>query len=399
MKPIHRKFFLFFSLVLIIILPRIGSFIRWGGLPPGYGEFPTRLQQEVPEPGFSWIYFTLIAAVVVLTLVFILFPRLFGFKGADNDESSPESQQNDINKKSNFAPWFWPAAVIMLISWVLMWGKFEFLRPVEHYVFITLWWGFIIMLDGWVYKRNGGVSIISSKLQTMIVLTVVSAASWFIFEYLNYFVLENWYYPAPESKIFTLFGNIVWYTLSYTVVFTAIFEWYSLLNTFKFLTKRYSNGPRITFPKPLLVVAFLLGILITFGMGLFPFLLFWGLWIGPLLLLSGAIMLTGYWTPYTPIKKGNWNPVILIALAALFTGFFWEFWNYGSIWFHPNIHANPNFWKYSIPYVNKIHIFSELPLLGFFGYLFFGIACWVFWLIIAHLFNFSPYFDLTPNKK
>jgi hypothetical protein len=51
-------------------------------------------------------------------------------------------------------------------------------------------------------------------------------------------------------------------------------------------------------------------------------------------------------------------------LGALICGFFWEMWNIGSL-------AQ---WKYSIPYVHRFEIFA-MPLLGYAGYLPFGLEC------------------------
>lgn len=63
----------------------------------------------------------------------------------------------------------------------------------------------------------------------------------------------------------------------------------------------------------------------------------------------------------------------LVALGSLCTGFFWELWNWGSN-ANPALPAtNPNYWIYDIPYVNVIHIFAEMPLLGYIGYMPFGI--------------------------
>jgi hypothetical protein len=141
-----------------------------------------------------------------------------------------------------------------------------------------------------------------------------------------------------------------------------------------------------------------LGIILAFGMGYYPFLLFWVLWVALIPLLSAAMGLRGYWTPFTPIKDGNWSPLSLIAIATLLNGFFWEFWNFGSEWFHDSMPVNPNYWKYSVPYLDKIHIFSEMPLLGYYGYLFFGVNCWIIWLTAAYVFKFDPNFELTEER-
>ena len=50
--------------------------------------------------------------------------------------------------------------------------------------------------------------------------------------------------------------------------------------------------------------------------------------------------------------------------AALVCGFFWELWNWQSV-------AK---WVYTVPGVQRWHVF-EMPLLGYAGYLPFGLEC------------------------
>jgi hypothetical protein len=64
------------------------------------------------------------------------------------------------------------------------------------------------------------------------------------------------------------------------------------------------------------------------------------------------------------VFAGDWRPLWLAALAALVCGFFWEFWNWHSV-------AR---WEYHVPYVDRFHLF-EMPLLGYAGYLPFGLQC------------------------
>jgi len=77
--------------------------------------------------------------------------------------------------------------------------------------------------------------------------------------------------------------------------------------------------------------------------------------------------------PFTTIKErhifsemaaGDWRGAVSAALAALFCGWFWEMWNYFSL-------AK---WEYSVPLVHRFLIF-EMPLLGYGGYLPFGLVC------------------------
>ncbi len=64
------------------------------------------------------------------------------------------------------------------------------------------------------------------------------------------------------------------------------------------------------------------------------------------------------------LTTGNWTGVVAAALAAVTCGVFWEMWNYFSL-------AK---WEYSIPFVHRFQIF-EMPLLGYAGYLPFGLQC------------------------
>ncbi len=387
MRRFKEKTFIIFTFSLIFILPLIGSLIRWKGLPPGYGQFPA--QMAVEDPGFSVIYFTFGVIVAVLISIFLIFPQLFGFKIKNDGKTT--------NKQTPFPIWFWWSLPVLALSWFFMWARIKFILHLEYYTFVPLWWSFILILDGIVYKRNNGISIISKKPHLMQLLAVISCFSWFAFEYLNFFVLENWYYP--NNEIFTNFGNVFWFSLSYTTVLPAIFEWYLLLKTFSFFRNRYSNGPKLAISTKILVGFYILGFILAFGMGYYPYLLFWVLWVALVPLLSAAMALTGYWTPFTPIKDGNWSPLILIALGTLLNGFFWELWNFGSEWFHNSVPSNPNYWKYSVPYLDKIHIFSEMPILGYFGYLFFGVNCWIMWLAAAYIFDFDENIDIFEKGK
>ena len=74
--------------------------------------------------------------------------------------------------------------------------------------------------------------------------------------------------------------------------------------------------------------------------------------------------LLGRDTILTPLRTGQWQKIVRLALAALICGFFWEMWNFHSL-------AK---WIYAVPFVNEYHLF-EMPLLGYAGYLPFGLEC------------------------
>ena len=102
------------------------------------------------------------------------------------------------------------------------------------------------------------------------------------------------------------------------------------------------------------------------GIGIWPNQLFPLLWVSPLLIVIGLQMLRGEAGVFEEVGRGDWSRVVTVALAALICGFFWEMWNIFS-------EAK---WVYQIPYVHVVKIF-EMPVLGFAGYLPFGLECLV----------------------
>jgi hypothetical protein len=98
--------------------------------------------------------------------------------------------------------------------------------------------------------------------------------------------------------------------------------------------------------------------------GVFPDYLFPLLWVSPLFIISALQAIQGHETIFTPIQKGDWRRIYLLAMSALICGVFWEMWNYHSL-------AK---WKYAVPFVQRFLVF-EMPILGFAGYLPFGLEC------------------------
>jgi hypothetical protein len=109
-----------------------------------------------------------------------------------------------------------------------------------------------------------------------------------------------------------------------------------------------------------------LGSLGLAGIGVWPDLLFPLVWVAPLVMLTCVDHLNGDCPLLTLWGKGDYRHLVGPAAAALICGFFWELWNLGSL-------AK---WRYSLPYVQWGHLF-EMPLLGYGGYLPFGILCWL----------------------
>lgn len=365
-----------FPVLFALVLPLIASWFAYPDthLPPDFGVFPP--QYVADAPGFNLLVFCIIALAEILVITLYLIPALFGFK-----KVAPEPRSQTVA----LPIWFWIGLVVTLFFWWLMWSRVTIFGDLVYYAFTPMWWGFIFVLDGLVYRYSNRQSLFASKPKTFLMTAIVSLAGWYLFEYFNYFALGNWYYPnstMPELSHQTI---VIIFLLAYTTVWPAIFQWYTLLNTCPRLVSRFSQGPKISLNGNLLIW---LGLIILVLMVFWPYPFFWALWIGPLLVFAGVLIRSNIWSPFSAMADGNWSPALLMALSAMLNGFFWEFWNYGSA--HPaEPVTNPNYWVYDIPYINVIHIFSEMPLLGYMGYMPFGVLAWVIFIWAGKVFGFN----------
>lgn len=358
------KWKLLWPVLLTILIPLVVAwFIYPSHLPPKFGEFPPQFVANAP--GFSLPYFLVMLAGVLYIGGLILMPKYFGFKGAPV-EPRPKSTKS-------LPWWFWVGGIVTGFSWWLMWTRITPFGNLVHWAFTPLWWGFIFFLDGIVYQRNNGASMFSKKPLTLFLSAIVSIVGWVYFEYYDYFVLSNWYYPNADKMPWSKTVLTIEFLITYSVITPVFFQWFNLLQTFPKLNARYQNGPKMMLNGNYTLI---IGSILIAAMVYWPYELFWAVWIGPFAVISGILIRLNIWNPFTDIAKGNWTAGVLIGVSSVITGIFWEMWNYGS-----NVNAalpatNPNYWVYDIPYVNVIHIFSEMPLLGYFGYIPFGVLVW-----------------------
>jgi hypothetical protein len=112
------------------------------------------------------------------------------------------------------------------------------------------------------------------------------------------------------------------------------------------------------------------------AIGIFPNHLFPLLWVSPLLIVVSLRTLFGQSHILSGVRTGDWRRVVSWAMAALICGFFWEMWNTYSL-------AK---WRYSIPFVHRFKLF-EMPILGYAGYLPFGMECAVIIQLVADHFR------------
>jgi len=194
-------------------------------------------------------------------------------------------------------------------------------------------------------------------------LFVISAGFWWYFEYLNRFV-QNWHYEG----IGELSGlqYFIYATLPFATVLPAVLGTRALLDTYPRLSCGLDDfmpvHPRR--PRAWAAAAFVFSCLGLAVIGRWPSLLYPLLWLAPLFVITAVQCWRGQRTLFSDLATGNWRQVVLLALAALICGFFWELWN---------LHSQAK-WIYSVPFVGRFKLF-EMPILGYAGYLPFGLEC------------------------
>lgn len=256
----------------------------------------------------------------------------------------------------------------------MAWQRFTWFWLFQPHTFLPIWAGSILAVNALSVKRSGTCLILRRPLGFLL-LFPASAGFWWFFEYYNRFV-QNWYYTGIEGMgpgEYSYFSS-----LAFATVLPGVYSVIGLLLTFPLLENGLANCRPITWSSSRwipLATLMLAGIGLTL-IGIFPDQLFALLWVSPLLIILSIQRLTGRHTLLYALRHGDWRPVVVPALAALICGFFWEMWNYFSL-------AR---WTYSIPFVQRFHLF-EMPILGYGGYLPFGLEC----LIVGSLVIGDPF--------
>ncbi len=346
-------------LALVLGLPLLG--VLWAGQPLGrYLEFPPRTNY-VQHESFSWPVFIALGTLIVL----VVGPILLRIASTNLRPLSPLTQRSVLNtqhRSSSFHWWGWIGIGWTSLWWVVAWTRFPGLAAVQEHTFTPLWLGYILIVNAATFARTGRCMMLH-RPRYFLSLFPLSAGFWWLFEYLNRFV-QNWSYVGVVEL------SSIEYFLRATLPFSTVLP--AVLGTAELLMSYPAVSSGLNRFKPIQLLSMKLAswsFLIMscfglFGMGLWPNYLFSLVWVGPLLLAISLQELTGRPTVLPSLAQGDWRGVWIPALAALICGFFWELWNWKSL----------AHWEYAIPFVHRFQLF-EMPLLGYAGYLPFGLEC------------------------
>jgi hypothetical protein len=330
--------------------------------------FPPPLVVPTDYLRFSWL-----AAGAVVAALALVFRGWFSGKtrrGSDFAKASTDTAGSAPYQVSGgqhrdrfrFPWWAWAALVWVVVWWVLAWTRLPGWEWARRYSFFPLWLGFIVAVNGIAEARSGSC-LMRRAPGRWGGLFALSAVFWWGFEWLNRFA-QNWHYVGAES--FSPVAYAVHATLCFSTVLPAVAAVAEALGTGSRRPAWFARGP--TWPWLagrrtgwLLLAGGALGLI---GTGAWPGVFYPALWVAPIALYLGQGILAGTPTFARDVAVGDWRRAGTWMVAALLCGFCWELWNFLSF---------PK-WIYTVPGVERWHVF-EMPLLGYAGYLPFGLEC------------------------
>ena len=338
----------------------------------GIKSFPPRTEDWGFHPELLWNYrrpfsWWAFAGLMALTLWCLLpfLKRMYRFvlsrgKAFDLPFYTPS--------RGRFPWWGWLGVAVLAAGWVMSWNyRFGWFphpsaRVQVQISYAPLWAGFIVIMNALCVKRSGH-SPMTDHPWAYAATFPSSALFWWFFEYLNRYVW-NWYYLGVSELGAAEY--VLYATICFASVLPGVCAVAAFLHTFPmFDDKVFSGMGRVNLRKPGWCV--FLGVLAATGLcGIVfaPDYTYPLLWISPVAVFLLVQFLMKERCVLDPVANGNWSVFIRFAFAALICGFCWETWNYYAL-------AK---WVYAVPWVHRFQVW-EMPLMGFSGYLPFGVEC------------------------
>ena len=333
----------------------------------GVREFPPRTENFGNRPDllwnirrpFNWGAFIGLAAFTFLCL----FPFLRRATRVVLKSFAKKDAPSTPRPRHPFPWWGWMGLAILAVGWTLSWNRFAWFRPFQvQCSYFPMWAGFILIMNALCVRRSGH-SPMTDHPWAYAATFPASSLFWWFFEYLNRYVW-NWYYVGI-SELSALEYSF-YATICFASVLPAVAAVAAWLHTFPVFDDRvYSDMARINLRRPGWCV--FLAVLAAIGLAgivFFPDYAYPFLWISPLTVFVLVQFLLKERSVLDSFAVGDWSFFIRFAVASLICGLCWETWNYYA-------YAK---WIYAVPWVHRFQIW-EMPLIGFGGYLPFGIEC------------------------
>jgi len=261
-----------------------------------------------------------------------------------------------LPNENRFPLYGWLGLCVLVVAQVLLFVGIEVVR---YWFFPLAWWPYILIVDGLVYHRKGS-SLLKRHPREFFLLLPWSVCFWLIFELFNV-VLNNWHYVMVPENILQRWAG---YAVCYATVLPGLFETMELLDAYALFKKSrlrpISGSTRWYVP---FVITGLVFLVLPLVWPQFFFPLVWGIFIFLLEPLNHRLGLRSLMREW---QQGTLRMFYLLLTAGAICGLSWEFWNYWAL----------TKWVYTVPHVGWLKVF-EMPILGFFGFPPFAVACYV----------------------
>jgi hypothetical protein len=260
---------------------------------------------------------------------------------------------------------------LIAVAWPASWLQIDL---VGQYAFFPLWLGYILSVDAPVLRRTQ-TSPLTRNPAAFLAMFLFSVPTWWAFEGINHFT-ENWRYLGTEEYSTLRYAAVAsWH---FSIVTPAVFETAELVGSFHFVG-RFERGPRLSVSGSSMIGTMALGLICFAALVAWPRYSFPVSWLCLFLVLDPVNYLRGQPSVVASLYRGDWRPVAALAGGALVCGWFWEMWNF---WAFPK-------WEYTIPFVGFARVF-EMPLMGYGGYLPFGLEVYAVYYFVSSLVGWVP---------
>lgn len=261
----------------------------------------------------------------------------------------------------------WIGLLVMAVSEA---GMLARLPPFYTWHTPIAWTGYILFVDGIVWKRRGS-SLLQNDRAEFCFMAIVSVPLWVIFELYNKCCIWNWYYVGlPEQLPLRYFG----YMWSFATIWPAIFETGDLVSALRDrrAPEDRAHPPRLHHPGRAGWLLVALGALLLIVPIVIPSpYLAAPVWLGffflldPLNARAGDESILGDW------REGRRGRLINLMVAGVICGVVWEFWNYWS----------GAKWIYNVPILPNLRVF-EMPVPGYGGFPAFALECFAMYVFV-----------------
>jgi hypothetical protein len=278
----------------------------------------------------------------------------------------------------------WIGLVILMVSEAAMLAHVE---PFWTWHTPFAWTGYILLVDGFVYKKRGFSWLITNPREFFF-LALVSIPLWVVFEGYN-LLIKNWYYiNLPQNLIVRYLG----YAWAYATISPGIFQTAELVAVLRGSkqpsTITEARGVEKLAPKRLLSVELTTAdyVCLVLGMAMLLLPIIWPspylaapVFLGFIFLLDPVNAWAGDESLQLDIRRGSYQRLTNLLIAGFICGGLWEFWNF---WARAK-------WIYTVPIVGDIKIF-EMPVLGYFGFPPFALECFTMYVFVRRVFWRGP---------